>query len=219
MDAKESMSIIDRRSFCVVMAAACAAIMLDPMVAHGTDWGRSLTYKTQGVTFTFRSGLEGGATKKAITSIVASKSVPAGTMKAQALLVGRLDAAVIASSGWKSNAKGASLSVSVTSKTLQSGYRSKGKVRCYGVGRSCAASPTGYSVPSPLPKNESGQTYGAFDDVESGQIPVLIAVIADSGLAGYAYWDQFDAEDAPEAIPVYAVDGKTQVGVFTFGDK
>lgn len=46
-----------------------------------------------------------------------------------------------------------------------------------------------------------------------------MGIVADSGLDGYAYWDQFDAEDCPESIPVYAEDGTTQIGVFTFGDK
>lgn len=43
--------------------------------------------------------------------------------------------------------------------------------------------------------------------------------MADSGVDGYAYWEQFDAEDASDVIPVYAEDGATQIGVFSFGDK
>lgn len=46
-----------------------------------------------------------------------------------------------------------------------------------------------------------------------------MGIEADSGLDGYAYWEQFNAEDCPEAIPVYAADGITQIGIFTFGDK
>ena len=56
--------------------------------------------------------------------------------------------------------------------------------------------------------NESGQTLGTYLDAEQGSAPDLVGIVADSGLDGYAYWEQFDAED-----------GTTQIGVFTFGDK
>ena len=46
--------------------------------------------------------------------------------------------------------------------------------------------------------------------VERGAVPDLVGIVADSGIDGYAYWEQFDAEDASDAIPVYAEDGTTQ---------
>lgn len=67
--------------------------------------------------------------------------------------------------------------------------------------------------------NENGQTLGTYDDAELGAVPDLVGIVADSGLHGYAYWEQFNTEDCPEVIPVYAKDGATQIGVFTFGDK
>lgn len=77
----------------------------------------------------------------------------------------------------------------------------------------------GRSLPPELPTNENGQTLDTYDDTERGSAPDLVGIVADSGLNGYAYWDQFDAEDCPESIPVYAEDGTAQIGVFTFGDK
>lgn len=75
------------------------------------------------------------------------------------------------------------------------------------------------SLPPELAVNENGQTLGTYLDAERGSVPDLVGIVADSGLDGYAYWDQFDAEDCPEVIPVYAEDGTTQIGIFTFGDK
>ena len=83
------------------------------------------------------------------------------------------------------------------------------------------AIPPSPPTPSPpdLPVNENGQTLGTYEDVERGAVPDLIGIVADSGVDGYAYWEQFDAEDASDVIPVYAEDGATQIGVVSFGDK
>lgn len=77
----------------------------------------------------------------------------------------------------------------------------------------------GRSLPPELPTNENGQTLGTYDDTERGSAPDLVGIVADSGLDGYAYWDQFDAEDCPESIPVYAEEIKRRFTISTFDDK
>lgn len=144
----------------------------------------------------------------------------AGTMKAQAVIVKSLNNNIVKSSGVKTNVRGTSLIATVTLNSLAAGYRSKGKVWYDGSGwKNCNIAAMPRSLPPELPVNENGQTLGTYDDAELGAVPDLVGIVADSGLDGYAYWEQFDAEDCPEVIPVYAEDGATQIGVFTFGDK
>ncbi|MEY8460188.1 hypothetical protein AALA69_03555 [Eggerthellaceae bacterium 24-137] len=144
----------------------------------------------------------------------------ANTMKAQAVIVKSLNNNIVKSSGVKTNVRGTSLVVTVTLSSLAAGYRSKGKVWYDGSGwKSCNIAAMPRSLPPELPVNENGQTLGTYDDAELGAVPDLVGIVADSGLDGYAYWEQFNAEDCPEVIPVYAEDGATQIGVFTFGDK
>lgn len=219
-------SILDRsatrRSFSVLAATAIFTMAFSPSQAlAATLWSTSSSHSDQGVRFTYQSGLDTGSPVKAHTTIRASQSVPAGTMYAQACIVKGLDLAIIASSAATSNkTKTASLTATVSLNRLAAGYRSKGKVKTYSSGwRSCTSTAVGYSLSSDLPMNGSGQTYGTYGDVEAGAIPDLIAIVADSGLEGYALYEQFSAVDAPDAIPVYDVEGTTLIGMFTFGDK
>lgn len=84
--------------------------------------------------------------------------------------------------------------------------------------------------------NAHGQTYGSALDAKSpSDLPDLVSVVADNGIQGYIKSSDFEgpsltrdqvlslARDAngnftepPRTVPVYAQDGTTQVGVFTF---
>ena len=217
-DKRAPRCVVSRRGFCLLGAAALT-LFAKPLKAFAAIWDPVKTYTKNGVVFTYKSGLDTSPTKKATTTVVASKTVSAGTMRAKAILVGRLDKQVLASSGWASNAKGATLTATVTSKTLASGYRSKGKVECYGKVLDCSASPAGYALDLEPSANGQGQAYGTYEDIEAGYALDLVSVLTDSGIAGYAYWDQFDSAGEGECIPVYAVDGETRIGTFTFGDR
>lgn len=211
-----------RRSFSILAATAIFAMITSPSKAlAATLWSTSSSHSDQGVKFTYQSGLDTGSPVKARTTIRASQSVPAGAMYAQACIVKGLDLAIIASSAATSNkTKTTSLTATVSLNRLAAGYRSKGKVKTYSSGwKPCTSTAVGYSLSPELPTNASGQTYGTYGDVEAGAIPDLIAIVADNGLEGYALYEQFSAVDAPDSIPVYDVDGATQIGIFTFGDK
>lgn len=82
--------------------------------------------------------------------------------------------------------------------------------------------------PFAFPQNESGQTYGSRLDARShANTPDLISAYATNGKLGYVLRTDFQdptPRNPQEAIssngkgareiPVYAVDGKTQIGVF-----
>ena len=96
------------------------------------------------------------------------------------------------------------------------------------------------AMPDPkYPTNSSGQTFGSLIDSNSPtNDPDLIKVEASNGKVGYVYKKDLDAadgttaaesfkspsdaiayqnahaNDAPVQIPVYASDGKTQIGTF-----
>lgn len=215
----ENLPLISRRSFVGLGIIACGSVLFQPKLAHGITWGGSKKTTVGSVTYTYSSGLDSGLKPTAYTKITASNSVSAGTMQAQAVMT-NLFGSVIASSQWVSNrAQASSLTAQLTISRPTAGYRSRGNVNCGGRKDFCDQSPAGYSLSPGLPVNNSGQTYGTYGDVEAGAIPDLIAIVADSGLEGYALYEQFSAVDAPDSIPVYDVDGATQIGIFTFGDK
>jgi len=81
------------------------------------------------------------------------------------------------------------------------------------------------------PKNDLGVTYGSGADAVSYEDePDLISVVATNGKSGYAYRTDLEGPvpsspaaavaqqkargDKPRVIPVYEVDGVTQIGVF-----
>lgn len=81
------------------------------------------------------------------------------------------------------------------------------------------------------PKNDLGMTYGSgLDAVSPEDEPDLIRVLATNGKVGYAYRTDLEGPepsspaaaiaqqkargDKPRVIPVYEVDGVTQIGVF-----
>ncbi|HEY3373726.1 MAG TPA: hypothetical protein VGK02_01505 [Candidatus Aquicultor sp.] len=85
------------------------------------------------------------------------------------------------------------------------------------------------------PKNEQGVTYGSGLDAKSLEDePDLIRVEATNGKEGYAYRTDLEGPDPsspaaavaqqkarggkPRVIPVYEVDGVTQIGVFLSGN-
>lgn len=212
-----------RRDFLVAVGATGAALFLgtlSPAEAFATTWSSAISKSKNGVTFTYQSGIDTLGKVTATTKITASKTVAAETMKAQAVIVKSLNNNIVKSSEVKPNKRGASLIVTVTLNSLAAGYRSKGRVWYSGSGwKTCNIAAMPRSLAPELPVNEHGQTLGTYEDVERGAIPDLVGIVADSGIDGYAYWEQFDAEDAPDAIPVYAEDGTTQIGIFTFGDK
>ena len=63
--------------------------------------------------------------------------------------------------------------------------------------------------------NENGQTYGTILEAGcDGVMPELVEVEATNGLQGYAYWSEMNSDAAANTeIPVYEIDGKTQIGV------
>lgn len=212
-------SPISRRFFLTGILIGGASIMLAPAQALATEWTSLKSVTSGGVTYSFQSGLDTGSKPSAYTKLFASKSMTANAMKAQACMVRYLDNAIIASSAWKGNAQGSSVSASVTISYPGVGYRSMGKVQCAGVTYRCSSTSTGYSLGSSVSQNDSGQTLGTYDDVEKEVTPELILVIADNGATGYVYWDQFSSPGASSSLTVYAADGITPIGVFTFGDK
>ncbi len=214
-----SSSPISRRLFIAGVLVGGAGIMLAPAQALATEWTSLKSVTSKGVTYSFQSGLDTGNKPSAYTKLFASKSMAANSMKAQACMVRYLDNAIIASSAWKGNAQGSSVSASVTISYPGVGYRSMGKVQCAGVTYRCSSTSTGYSLGSSVSLNDRGQTLGTYDDVEKEVAPELILVIADNGATGYVYWDQLLSSDASSSLTVYAADGSTPVGIFTFGDK
>lgn len=214
---------LSRRGFLAGVGAVGAASLagaLAPAQAFATSWSSPINGTRGGVAFTYLSGIDTIGKVVATTKITASKTVASGTMKAKAVIVKDLNNNVIVSSGIKENVRGRSLVVTVTLNSLATGYRSKGRVWYNGSGwKTCNIAAMPRSLAPELPVNENGQTLGTYEDAERGSIPDLVGIVTDSGLDGYAYWEQFDAEDCPGVIPVYAEDGTTQIGVFTFGDK
>lgn len=214
---------ITRRSFIAVASIVGISTLfgsLSPTEAFATTWSAATKATLNGVTFTYQSGIDALGKVTATTKITASKTVAAGTMKAQAVIVKSLNNNIVKSSEVKSNKRGTSLIVTVTLNSLAAGYRSKGRVWYSGSGwKTCNVAAMPRSLAPELSVNEHGQTLGTYEDVERGAVPDLVGIVADSGIDGYAYWEQFDAEDASDAIPVYAEDGTTQIGIFTFGDK
>lgn len=141
-------------------------------------------------------------------------------MQARAIAVKETNLAIAAASNWMGNSKGTSLTVKKQTPAVTLGCTSRGRVQIKNVRGQLSCNPIRTRSLAPeLPVNEHGQTLGTYEDVERGVVPDLVGIVADSGIDGYAYWEQFDAEDAPDAIPVYAEDGTTQIGIFTFGDK
>ena len=213
---------ITRRSFIGIACIAGISLALDSSPAYAAPtWGTSLKKTVSGVTYTYASGYELGGNPQAYVRISASKPVAAGTMQACAYVIKESNLNIVASSGWAQNNGGASsLQTRVASSALKLGLRSCGKVIIAGVSGQLWCNPIKpRSLPPELAVNENGQTLGTYLDAERGSAPDLVGIVADSGLDGYAYWEQFDAEDCPEVIPVYAEDGTTQIGIFTFGDK
>lgn len=224
MDSTSSHTFLTRRNFLAAAFIGTATLFLSatPIEAFAaTKWSASRSVTRNGATFTYLSGLDATKTPTAYTKITASKSVPAGAMKAKALIVQGLNGNVlVASAPLPNKSAGKSLTASVTLSKPVLGHRSRGKVSIYNSQwLPCESTAIGYSLAPELPVNEHGQTLGTYEDVERGAVPDLVGIVADSGIDGYAYWEQFDAEDAPDAIPVYAEDGTTQIGIFTFGDK
>lgn len=217
----KSNKTIDRRTFITSSGIACISLMLFPSFAAASPiWGTPLKKTVREVTYTYMSGLEMAATPRAYTKITSSKMVAAGTMQARAFVVKDPSMNIVTSSKWIKNARGTSVQASVSSSALKLGCRSKGKVQIKNVRGQLSCNPIRTRSLAPeLSVNEHGQTLGTYEDVERGAVPDLVGIVADSGIDGYAYWEQFDAEDASDAIPVYAEDGTTQVGIFTFGDK
>lgn len=210
-----------RRSFAAAAGIVCASLMLPSSFAIASPtWGSSTKRTVSGVAYTYLSGAELGTNPCAYTKITSSATVAASTMAARAIVVKETNLNIVTASKWAYNARGTSIQASVASSALKLGCRSAGKVTISGVSGQLSCSPIKLrSLPPELPVNASGQTYGNYGDVEAGSVPDLIAIVADSGLEGYAFYEQFSAEDAPDSIPVYNVDGATQIGIFTFGDK
>ncbi|WP_458127093.1 hypothetical protein [Paenibacillus sp. Z3-2] len=86
------------------------------------------------------------------------------------------------------------------------------------------------------PKNKNGQTYGSSADATSPETePELISAIGEDGTAGYVLKKDLDGElpRSPEEaiaiqnsrspdgrdIPLFDVDGETEIGVFHVGEK
>ena len=91
--------------------------------------------------------------------------------------------------------------------------------------------PAPSGAPTVWPKNDSGVTYGSgLDAVSLEDEPDLIRVQATNGKVGYAYRTDLEGPEPsspaaaaaqqkarggrPEVIPVYEVDGITQIGTF-----
>lgn len=213
---------IDRRGFLAAAGIATLAIFMRPTSAFATiiKWGTALKKTVGGITYTYKSGCSEGSDPCVYTQITASKTVSAGTMQARAIAIRETGLAIAAASTWMSNSKGTSLTAKKKTPAVTLGCSSRGQVKIKGVQGHLTCNPVRARSAAPeLPTNENGQTLGTYDDTERGSAPDLVGIVADSGLDGYVYWDQFDAEDCPESIPVYAEDGTTQIGVFTFGDK
>lgn len=212
---------LSRRSFLLAAGLVASSLIAFPSTAFAITWGTAKKKTVGGVTYTYRSGAELGSNPRAYTKITASKTVPAGEMSANAIVIRESGLQIVASSGMRPNRSStASLTVSISSSALKLGCRSRGMVKIKGVSNTLSCEPVkARTMVQPLQRNESGQTLGTYDDAVCGNIPDLVAIIADSGVEGYAYYDQFMGEDAPDAIPVYDADGVTELGLFTFGDK
>lgn len=211
-------TLISRRDFIAAACVGVATLTLCPKNAFATQWGSQLTTSSGGVTYYYSCGIDGGANPVAHTKARSSQTVAAGTMKVQARLAQGMNGNVVASSKVKSNARGTSVSTSISKSSLASGFRSVGLVWIHDTPLSCTPI-VAASLANELPINANGQTYGSAFDDEQGLTPDLLAVVADSGLEGYVLYEQFVDENAPDQIPVYDVEGETVIGTFTFGDK
>ncbi|WP_288072741.1 hypothetical protein [Adlercreutzia caecimuris] len=222
MNSEKRRTGIDRRSFLIAAGITCLGIFAHPASAFAAiiKWGTPLKKTVDGVTYTYKSGFSAGSDPCVYTQITASKTVSAGTMQARAIAVKETNLAIAAASNWMRNSKGTSLTVKKQTPAVTLGCTSRGRVQIKNVQGQLSCNPIRTRSLAPeLSVNEHGQTLGTYEDVERGAVPDLVGIVADSGIDGYAYWEQFDAEDASDAIPVYAEDGTTQVGIFTFGDK
>lgn len=86
------------------------------------------------------------------------------------------------------------------------------------------------STPSPFKVNASGQTYGTIaQSVSPDAEPDLVLTVGDNGKTGYTYSRDLNSPDPKSpaeaaerskqtgvvVVPVYDVDGKTQIDTFT----
>ena len=215
-----STTTLSRRSFLAICGLSAATIAAFPSHAFATAWSSSKTRQQNGVSYTYRSGLDAGLKPKAYAQITASRAVSAGKMRARALIINSLGNQIMATGSWASNSGSAtSLTATVTMSYKGPGYKGRGEVKIDGYFDNCNPTAAAQSAPPSLPVNATGQTYGTYFDVEQGRIPDLIAIVADNGAEGYVRYEQFASENASESIPVYDVEGATIVGMFTFGDK
>ena len=213
-------SLLTRRSFIAAGCTAAVAIALRPSQAFAVDWSTPVKKTINGVTYSYQSGVVLGANPTAYTRITASKTVAKGVMGARAVIIRENGVQIVASSIWKKNEKGTSVTQSYSSSTLKLGFQSRGRVTIQGVDGQLTCNPIkGRASRPPLPRNGNGQTLGTYEDTEYGYEPDLLAIVADSGAEGYALYEQFMAEELPGSIPVYAEDGCTEIGTFTFGNR
>lgn len=69
------------------------------------------------------------------------------------------------------------------------------------------------------PVNSKGETYGtSLDSSRVGYHPDLIAVMADNGATGYAFYQDMEDNGVSKDVPVYDVDRNTIVGYFKVGN-
>lgn len=97
----QSAPTITRRSFIGIACIAGISLAFDSISAYAAPtWGTSLKKTVGGITYTYASGYELGATPQAYVRINASKSVAAKTMQACAYVIKESNLNIVASSGW-----------------------------------------------------------------------------------------------------------------------
>ncbi|MEE0706415.1 MAG: hypothetical protein UCH28_08555 [Adlercreutzia sp.] len=213
--------VCSRRSFLLATGLAASGLIAFPSTALAITWSAAKKKTVGGITYTYRSGAELGSNPCAYTKINASKTVPAHTIWANAIVIRENGLQIVTSSGMKPNRSSTtSLTVQINSSALKLGCRSRGMVKIKGVNGTLSCEPIrARTMAESLQRNARGQTLGTYDDAAYGNVPDLVAIIADSGVEGYVYFEHFVNENAPDVIPVYETDGATEIGVFTFGDK
>lgn len=228
---------ISRRTALKIAAVGLAGIAipsLTPKMAHATNWSAlaSATWESPigSITISARNGIsKSGLNGTAYTQATTSKAVPAGYLNAVAKLTDGAGLIIGSTRLAKNATTGSSVTASVSGNS-GTGFQSRGwafnlyssSARYVYPAWPSARSANHYNT------NANGLTFGSILDAGSlNDLPDLVAVRTDEGVAGYSYKNEIcptpqTKEEAEligkiDSIRVYADDGETLLGVHSVG--
>lgn len=211
---------VSRRSFLCLAGslAMCAAL---PKSAFATTWGQTQFRTEGGISYAFYAGIDGGLSPVAYSHVSANPGIGAGELAASAQLFNGLGW-LVASSGYVYG-NGSSADARVGASQSPAGSQARGLAVSWHGGSYYfynSYTPVTYGMRPDYCMNDYGQTFGSLMSASIESPPDLVEVVSDEGIFGYVSFAQiFGVAVTPSEVPVYAEDGQTMVGVFTFGDK